>query len=119
MVEFLRNVVGAEAQGERCRHCYTMRLDRTARVAAQEGFDAFTTTLLISPHQDQGMLQNAGEVAGRKHGVDFHFENFRRGWSERGRLTQEHNLYRQEYCGCVYSEWERHTGQQVRSSGRR
>ncbi len=114
MSDFLRNVVGRESHGERCRHCYRMRLNRTARVAVREGFDAFTTTLLVSPHQDQDMLRDVGEVAGGEFGVEFHFENFRRGWSERGRLTREHNLYRQDYCGCVYSEWERYTGQRIR-----
>ena len=118
MLDFLRNIVGSEAHGERCRHCYAMRLDRTARVAAQEGFDAFTTTLLISPHQDQDKLRDVGEASSKTHGVEFHFENFRRGWSERGRLTREHDLYRQHYCGCVYSEWERHTGQKTQSTGR-
>ena len=113
IVEFLRAVVGREARGERCQRCYRVRLFRTAEVAAREGVDAFTTTLLISPHQDQDLLRQAGEAASAEHGVPFHFENFRRGWSERGRLAREHDLYRQQYCGCVYSEWERYSSQQV------
>ncbi len=110
MPQFLRLVAGNEAHGKRCRLCYEMRLTRTARVAAREGFDAITTTLLISPHQDQGWLREIGERAAREYGVEFYFENFRRGWSERGRLTHEHDLYRQQYCGCIYSEWERYAG---------
>ncbi|HUV73467.1 MAG TPA: epoxyqueuosine reductase QueH [Anaerolineae bacterium] len=113
MSEFLRAVVGREAHPERCRHCYAMRLGRTAKVAAGEGFDAFTTTLLISPHQDQDLLRETGEAAGAEYGVEFHFESFRRGWSERGRLTREHDLYRQQYCGCIYSEWERYSGHKI------
>ncbi len=113
MVEFLRAVVGREAHGERCRCCYALRLNRTAQRAAGEGFDAFTTTLLISPHQDQERLREAGEAAGEEYGVEFHFENFRRGWSERGRLAREHDLYRQQYCGCIYSEWERYSGREI------
>ena len=115
MVDFLRMVVGNEAQGERCRRCYQMRLARTAKVAARDGFDAFSTTLLISPHQDQDLLREVGEAVAEGHGVEFHYENFRRGWSERGRLTREHDLYRQQYCGCVYSEWERFSGEKVTS----
>ncbi len=113
MIQFLRLVAGNEAHGKRCQLCYEMRLMRTARVAAQEGFDAITTTLLISPHQDQGLLRELGERAASEYGVEFYFENLRRGWSERGRLTNEHNLYRQQYCGCVYSEWERYSGVKI------
>ncbi len=110
MLQFLRMVAGNEAPGKRCRICYEMRLSRTARVAAREGFDAITTTLLISPHQDQPLIREIGERVAREHGVHFHFENFRRGWAERGRLTRRHGLYRQQYCGCIYSEWERYAG---------
>jgi predicted adenine nucleotide alpha hydrolase (AANH) superfamily ATPase len=110
MLQFLRVVVGHETYGERCRLCYEMRLTRTAEVAARNGFDAMTTTLLISPHQDQGLIREIGEAVAQKQGVAFHFENLRRGWSERGRMTREHKLYRQQYCGCIYSEWERHAG---------
>jgi predicted adenine nucleotide alpha hydrolase (AANH) superfamily ATPase len=104
---YLRAVVGHEKFRERCCICYRMRLEKTARVAAEGGFDAFTTTLLISPHQDQTLLRHIGEEVAEEQGVGFYFENFRRGWSERGRLTHEHGLYRQQYCGCIYSEWER------------
>ena len=113
---YLRAVAGHEGFRERCRTCYRMRLEKTAQVAAEGGpstgsgrsFDAFTTTLLISPHQDQALIRQIGEEAAEEWGVEFHFENFRRGWSERGRLTHEHGLYRQQYCGCIYSEWERY-----------
>lgn len=106
---FLRQVVGHEKFRHRCAICYRMRLEKTAQVAAGQSFDAFTTTLLISPHQDQDLIRRIGEEVATRHGIEFYFENFRRGWSERGRLTQEHDLYRQQYCGCIYSEWERHT----------
>jgi len=105
---FLRAVAGHERFGERCRICYRMRLERTAKVAVEGGFDAFTTTLLISPYQNQALIRRIGEELAAENGVKFHFENFRRGWSERGRLTKEYDLYRQQYCGCIYSEWERY-----------
>jgi predicted adenine nucleotide alpha hydrolase (AANH) superfamily ATPase len=113
MLQFLRLVAGNEAHGGRCRLCYEMRLTRTAKVAVREGFDAITTTLLISPHQDQSLLREIGERVAGEYGVDFYFENFRRGWSQRGHLTREHDLYRQQYCGCVYSEWERYAGMKI------
>jgi predicted adenine nucleotide alpha hydrolase (AANH) superfamily ATPase len=106
MVEFLRHVAGQEDYGRRCKICYRMRLERTAQVAAREGLDAFTTTLLISPYQDQDAIRAIGEEMDQQHGVSFFFENFRRGWTEHGRMVREHDLYSQHYCGCVYSEWE-------------
>jgi len=105
---YLRAVAGHERFRERCRICYRMRLEKTAQVAAEGGFDVFTTTLLISPHQDQALLRHIGEEVAEEWKVEFYFENFRRGWSERGRLTHEHGLYHQQYCGCIYSEWERY-----------
>jgi predicted adenine nucleotide alpha hydrolase (AANH) superfamily ATPase len=105
---FLRAVVGHERFRQRCAICYRMRLEKTAQVAARQGFGAFTTTLLISPHQDQELIRRIGEEVAAQYDIEFYFENFRRGWLERGRLTREHDLYRQQYCGCIYSEWERY-----------
>lgn len=108
LVAFLRAVHGHEAFGERCAICYRLRLERTARAARAGGFDAFSTTLLVSIHQDEAAIRAAGEEAAAAYGVPFYYERFRRGWSERGRLAKAYGLYRQDYCGCVYSEWERH-----------
>ena len=108
MVRFLRAVCGRERFRQRCRICYEMRLLRTALRAREMGFEFFTTTLLISPYQDQEAIREIGERVGKEFGVEFYFENFRRGWAERGRLAREYNLYRQQYCGCIYSEWERY-----------
>jgi hypothetical protein len=106
MVDFLRVVVGHEAFRERCRRCYRVRLERTAETAAREGFDAFTTTLLISPYQDQDAIYAVGGELAERYGVPFYFENLRRGWAEHGQMVRDHELYSQRYCGCVYSEWE-------------
>ncbi len=108
MVNFLRAVCGRERFRVRCKICYEMRLLRTAIRARERGFNFFTTTLLISPYQDQAAIKEIGERVGKEVGVEFFFENFRRGWAERGKLAREHNLYRQQYCGCIYSEWERY-----------
>jgi len=106
MVAFLREVVGHERFRERCMLCYRLRLERTARVAAEQGFQVLTTTLLISPYQDQKALRALGEELAQARGLSFYFENFRRGFAEHHRLAREYDLYRQRYCGCVYSEWE-------------
>lgn len=108
MPAFLRAVAGHERFRERCAICYRLRLEQTARVAAREGHDAFTTTLLISPYQDQKLIRAIGEEGGEKYGVAFYFENFRQGFAEHHRLAEEYGLYKQRYCGCIYSEWEAH-----------
>ena len=105
---FLRSVAGKERFRQRCAICYRLRLERTAEVAEAHGFDAIPTPLLISPYQEQETIRRMGEHIARQHRLEFYYENFRRGWSERGRITRAHDLYRQQYCGCIYSEWERY-----------
>nr|MBC7246134.1 epoxyqueuosine reductase QueH [Chloroflexota bacterium] len=106
MPAYFRAVAGHEAFGERCTICYQLRLERTAQIAQQQGFDAFTTTLFISPYQQQALIRSIGEELASQYGVQFYFENLRRGWSVRGRMAREHDMYQQRYCGCIYSEWE-------------
>ncbi|MBN1584067.1 MAG: epoxyqueuosine reductase QueH [Anaerolineae bacterium] len=106
IVDFMRAIGGQEAFGTRCRICYRMRLARAAQVAARERFEALTTTLLISPYQDQQAIRAIGQDVAAMQDVAFFYENFRRGWSEHAKMTREHGLYSQRYCGCVYSEWE-------------
>lgn len=105
MISYFRAVVGHE--GERCGDCFRLRLSKTAEVAREKGFDSFTTTLLISPYQKHELLREVGETVAKEWGVDFYYEDFRPGFRESQRLSRELNLYRQKYCGCIYSEWER------------
>ena len=105
---FLRDVVFREEN--RCPYCYHRRLERTARVAKKSGFDAFTTTLLYRRHQRHELIKEIGESLGRELGVPFHYEDFREGWKEGIAASKRMNLYRQAYCGCVYSEKERYLG---------
>jgi len=106
MPAFMRAVAGHEAFRERCGICYRLRLERTAQVAQQQDFQAFTTTLLISPYQQQTLIRSLGESLADKYGVEFYFENLRKGWRERGDLARQQGLYQQRYCGCAYSERE-------------
>jgi epoxyqueuosine reductase len=108
MPKFLRTVADRAAKPERCRECYQMRLERSAVMARQSGFDSFSTTLLISPYQDHTLLRQVGDEVGARQGIPFHYEDLRTGWPRRGPLTREYGLYRQQYCGCIYSEWERY-----------
>ena len=103
---FLANV--AAAPEKRCSYCYASRLRATAQVAAEQGFEAFTAALLYSRYQKHDEIRALGEQIGGEHGVAFHYEDFRPGWQEGIRLSKELGLYRQQYCGCIYSEKERY-----------
>ena len=106
MIDYFRAVVGHE--GDRCSHCFRLRLASTAAVAKEKGVDCFTTTLLISPYQKHELLKETGEQVAREQGVSFYYEDFRPGFRESHRLSRELEIYHQKYCGCVYSEWERY-----------
>ncbi len=106
VVEYFRRVVGHEA--ERCRHCFQLRLSKAAEVARERGFDAFTTTLLISPNQKHDLLQEIGKALAKEKGIEFLYIDLRKRYSDSRRMTKEKELYRQQYCGCLYSEWERY-----------
>lgn len=108
MAVFLRQVAGREQRPDRCAICYSLRLAAAASEAARRGIPLFTTTLLVSPHQDRDRAIAAGRAAGERFGVEFLAEDFRSGWNERSRLTRQYGLYRQQYCGCVFSEFERY-----------
>ncbi len=100
-------VRGEEERPGRCRRCYRLRLEAAAQEAHRRGIGAISTTLLISPYQDQAALRSIGDEVAAQHGVRFFFENLRRGWSERTRLARAYGLYLQRYCGCRFSLAER------------
>ena len=103
---FLRLTAGTGA--DRCAVCYDMRLDRTAWEAKRMHLDGFTTSLLASPYQKFDMIQSIGRSTAKRHGIAFHAADFRPGWKTAQGLTRELGLYRQKYCGCIYSEMERY-----------
>ncbi len=92
---------------DRCRSCYKLRLEKTAEQAKNEGFDAFSTTLLISPYQDFEELAKTGNDLAEKYNVQFHLEDFRPYFRDAMNLSRELGLYRQNYCGCIFSREER------------
>lgn len=95
--------------GERCFRCYELRLRETARVAAEEGYELFTTTLTISPLKNAAKLNEIGERLAKEYGVAFLNSDFKKrgGYQRSIELSKEYALYRQDYCGCVYSKAER------------
>ncbi|MBO5938182.1 MAG: epoxyqueuosine reductase QueH [Clostridia bacterium] len=92
--------------GARCRDCYRLRLSESARVAAEGGFDYFTTTLSISPYKNADWLYEIGCAEGKTHGVRYLPSDFKKknGYKRSCELSAEYRLYRQDYCGCVYSK---------------
>ena len=106
IVDYFRQVAGHESQ--RCHYCFRLRLLKTAETAHQVGFNAFTTSLLISPHQKHDLLREIGNKISKEKGIDFLYVDLRKRYSDSRHITKGLNLYRQQYCGCVYSEWERY-----------
>lgn len=103
---FLQKVVHREAQ--RCRYCYAMRLARTAQVARKGKFDAFTTTLLVSPFQKHQLIKETGEAMAAKYNIPFLYIDFRPGFKDAYLQAKGQGQYTQQYCGCIYSEKERY-----------
>ncbi len=105
MEEWLREIVFRESQ--RCRMCFDLRMDMTARLAQARGFDAFSTTLLYSRFQKHDLLKATGEAISERYGIPFVYRDWRTGWNEGVKRYRKLGLYRQKYCGCIYSEKER------------
>lgn len=95
--------------GKRCYDCYEMRLRETARYAARNKFDYFTTSLSISPYKNSDWLNEIGLRLGNDYGVRYLVSDFKKknGYKRSIELSNEYNLYRQDYCGCIYSKMER------------
>jgi epoxyqueuosine reductase len=103
--EFLRQIVFKEK--DRCEYCLQHRLKYTAEMARSDKYDGFTTTLLYSKYQKHDLIREIGELAGRQVGIPFYYQDFRTGWAEGVKISKELGMYRQPYCGCIYSEKER------------
>jgi len=108
MEEFLENV--ALRRDRRCRHCYEIRLSTAADFAKKAGYGLFTTTLLYSTYQNHEMIAEVGRDAAKNAGIEFHYDDYRIGWREGIVRSKEMGMYRQQYCGCVYSEKDRYIG---------
>ena len=107
--EFLTGMIHWMDEGKsRCEFCYRTRLERTAREAKEMDFDAFSTSLTLSKYQPVALIKKIGEEAGRKYGIPYLHRDFRVGWKESIKISKELDLYRQPYCGCIFSERDRY-----------
>ena len=102
-------------KGKRCHRCYDFRLRRTAAVAKEKGFDFFSTTLTISPMKDSQVLNEIGVSIGTELGINWLYSDFkkREGYKRSTEISKEYDMYRQDYCGCVYSYNERQLQKQA------
>lgn len=106
--EFCKNV--SDDIENRCvNYCYRVRMEQAAKYAKENGFDAFTTTLLISPYQKHDELRKISEEMANKYGIEFLYRDFRPGFREGQNKARELELYMQKYCGCVFSEEDRYS----------
>lgn len=94
--------------GNRCRFCYKIRLIKTAKFAQENHFDGFTTTLLVSPHQQHETIKETGEKIGGDLGIRFFYRDFRPGFYPSKEESRKLELYSQKYCGCIFSEKEKY-----------
>jgi len=103
--ELARGLENEPERGKRCRICYEMRLAKTAEVAVKEGFQAFATTLSISPHKNAEWLNEIGEQLAEKFGVKYLAADWKKrdGFKKSLAISRKFNLKRQNYCGCTYS----------------
>lgn len=108
--EFCKNVINNLET--RCQnYCYPIRLEQTAKYAKEHGYDSFSTTLLISPYQKHEVIKELGEKIANKYGLEFVYRDFRVGFRQGQERAKELELYRQKYCGCIFSEEDRYSKQ--------
>lgn len=104
-----KGLEGEREGGERCFKCYELRLKEAAIIAKEQGYDYFTTTLSISPHKNSQILNQIGKKLSEEYDVKYLYSDFKKkeGYKRSIELSNEYNLYRQDYCGCVFSKRER------------
>lgn len=110
--EFYSAVKGLEKEkegGKRCEKCFELRLEKTAALAREKDFDYFATTLTISPLKNAGLINRIGDTLAEKYSVKYLSSDFKKknGFKRSTELSRQYNLYRQDYCGCVFSKTER------------
>ena len=103
----------------RCGYCYRVRMEETAKYAAENGYDSFTTTLLISPYQNHEMICAVAKAMGEKYGVEFLYRDFRPLFQAGQEYAREHGFYMQKYCGCIFSEEDRYMAAKRKKAAKR
>lgn len=104
--EIAKGLENTPERGPRCYKCYNLRLEETAKIAAINNFEYFCTTLTLSPHKNSSWINKIGEELNSKYNTTYLYSDFkkRNGYKRSIELSKEYNLYRQDYCGCIYSK---------------
>jgi len=104
--QFLVRVAGTGPH--RCEHCYRIRLAAACAAAKEKGFTLITTSLLYSKYQKHDLIKGVALEMASEHGIELYYEDYRQGWREGIMESKAMGLYRQQYCGCIYSERDRY-----------
>jgi len=115
---YLEYIIDGESLKDRCPVCWWYRMRRIAQFAKENGFDAFTTTLLGSPYQEHEILKNICEEVAKEAEVKFYYEDFRVGFKEAHNKARSKGIYCQNYCGCLFSEKERIEAREEKKRGK-
>lgn len=115
--EFCKNVIG-DLDNRCVNYCYRVRLEQTVKYAKENGFDSFTTTLLVSPYQKHEEIIKLCKELSDKYKIEFTYRDFRVGFRQGQAKARELGLYMQKYCGCVFSEEDRYEKQITREKGK-
>ena len=104
--EMAKGLENEPERGSRCYKCYDLRLEETAKIAEELGFNNFATTLTLSPHKNANWINEIGEKLDKKYNSNYLYSDFKKkeGYKKSIELSKEYNLYRQDYCGCIYSK---------------
>ncbi len=105
-VNMAKGLEDIEEGGERCYKCYKLRLEKTAQIAKEKNYDYFTTTLSVSPYKNSEKLNEIGKILSDEYGVSYLYSDFKKknGYKRSIELSKQYNLYRQDYCGCIFSK---------------
>lgn len=105
--DFLKNIENNLDKPKRCQLCWQMRLKKTASFAKENNFDYFSSTLLVSPYQNHELLKKIAQEVAREYNIEFYYQDFRPGFRNAYNKAKLKGIYRQKYCGCIYSRNER------------
>ncbi len=107
--EFCKNVI-TDLENRCSNYCYKIRLEEAAKYASENGYDSFSTTLLVSPYQDTEKIIEIGNQIAKKYYLEFVSRDFKQGFREGQAKARNKEMYMQKYCGCIFSEEERYLG---------
>jgi len=107
--EMSKGLENEPEKGARCYKCYELRMRNAAKYAKDNGFNLFTTSLSISPHKNAAWINEIGDLCSKKYDIGYMYSDFKKknGYARSIELSKEYNLYRQDYCGCIFSKEQR------------